>query len=130
MTMTKEYLMKKKRTFQWLCCLVIVAMTQVPSYAGKKKKGIDPEVFLTGAGDLAEKVKALGKIVQFTQDEGDDILAHLIEGGDLSQWGMLNAVTSFSKTVEDYDRASELEAIGGRILTLTPNQWNTVKEAA
>ena len=56
---TMQKLTKKKRTFQWLCCLVIVAMTQIPSYAGRKqKKGVNPEVYLTGAGELAEKVKA------------------------------------------------------------------------
>jgi len=56
MMMTMQQL-AKQRAFQWVCCLVIVAMTQVPSYAAKKK-GIDPKVYLAGAGELAEKVKA------------------------------------------------------------------------
>jgi hypothetical protein len=33
--------------------------------------------------------------------------------GDLSAYGLVNAVTYYSDDVEDYDRATEFEALGG-----------------
>jgi hypothetical protein len=50
--------------------------------------------------------------------EKDDTLRHLIEGGDLSVWGLSNAVTATAQTVQNYDRATELEAAGGRFFGL------------
>ena len=41
------------------------------------------------------------------------MLRHLIEGGDLSAYGLVNAVTHFAQDVDDYDRATEFEALGG-----------------
>jgi hypothetical protein len=82
-------------------------------------------------GKVEEAVVELGKIVGYTQTEGESILKHLIEGGDLSQYGMLNAVTRFSQDEQvNYDRASELEVIGGKVLELSPKQWRNVSEAA
>ena len=82
------------------------------------------------AKDLDKKVKALGKIVGFNQTEGDLIMQKLIEGADLSQYGMMNAVTNLANDTDNYDRASELEQMGGKVIELSPRQWNMVKEAA
>jgi hypothetical protein len=57
------------------------------------------------------------------EGEGAGVLAHLIRGGDLSQWGLVSAVTRFSQDVADYDRATELERIGGRIVELPKADW-------
>jgi hypothetical protein len=81
-------------------------------------------------GDVVKAVEELGKIVTFTKDEGSEILKHLIEGGDLTQWGMLNAVTRYAQDIESYDRSMEMESIGGKVLTLKPNQWQSVQQAA
>ncbi len=37
--------------------------------------------------------------------------------------------TRTSQDVESYDRASELEQLGGQILELAPSQWRTIAEA-
>ena len=58
------------------------------------------------------------------------VLQHLIEGGDLSQWGLVNAVTRASQDVEDYDMATQMERAGGRILELAPTDWKRIAEAA
>jgi hypothetical protein len=50
-------------------------------------------------------------------------LQHLIRGADLSAWGLANAVTRTAEDVADYDRASELEAAGGRVIELAPADW-------
>jgi hypothetical protein len=82
-------------------------------------------------GDPVKAVEQLGKVVGFTQSEGTGIMRHLIEGGDLSQYGLINAVTRFAQDDEvNYDRSTELEAIGGKIIELTPNQWGPISQAA
>ncbi|MCK5716179.1 MAG: DUF932 domain-containing protein, partial [Thiomargarita sp.] len=81
-------------------------------------------------GDPTKAVEQLGKIVGFNQGEGSGIMRHLIEGGDLSQYGMLNAVTRYAQDVDSYDRSTELETIGGKILSLSPRDWKQVSEAA
>jgi hypothetical protein len=82
-------------------------------------------------GSPVEAIKVLGQTVGFNQDEGDGIMRHLIQGGDLSRYGIMNAVTSYAQEQDlSYDRASELEVVGGKILTLNPKQWKAIAEAA
>ena len=50
----------------------------------------------------------------FIKPESDGILNHLITGGDLSMYGLSNAVTRASQDVESYDRATALESAGWR----------------
>lgn len=57
------------------------------------------------------------------------ILDYLAKGGDLTQWGLSNAVTRFSQDVDDYDVASDLEVLGGKILTLKPTEWAAIGNA-
>lgn len=57
--------------------------------------------------------------------EKDLALQRLIEGADLSKWGLANALTSLANDAPEYDRAVELERIGGNIIDLTPSEWNT-----
>ena len=49
---------------------------------------------------------------------------------DLSQWGLVNAVTRYSQDVDNYDRATELETLGGKIVDLKPTEWQPIAEAA
>ena len=55
---------------------------------------------------------------------------HLIKGGDLSGYGLVNAVTRYSQDVEDYDRATEFEALGGKLIELSGREWKGLAEAA
>jgi len=73
------------------------------------------------------------KVVDFVADrfnmveqEKESVLAHLIQGGDLSAWGVANAVTRASQDVEDYSRATELEAAGGKVIELKPQEWEKI----
>ena len=58
------------------------------------------------------------------------MLRHLILEGDLSADGLDNAITHFSQDVDDYDRATELEALGGKLIELAPGDWKEVAHAA
>ena len=71
-----------------------------------------------------EAVELLANRFSVTQDESSGILAHLTKGGDLSQWGLANAVTSSAHDAESYERAVELEAIGGQVIELPSDVWN------
>lgn len=81
-------------------------------------------------GDPARAIEVLAAKVGASEVEQGGILRSLIEGGDLSAWGMLNAVTAQSHTARSYDRAVELEAVGGLLLDLPANQWREILQAA
>lgn len=80
--------------------------------------------------DVPGVVKLAAKEFHFTEGEGEGILQHLIEGKDLTLYGLSNAVTRHSQDVEDYDRATELESIGYDILSMTPRQWHRINQKA
>ena len=48
---------------------------------------------------------------------------YLIHGGNLSLYGLSNAVTRFSQDVSNYDRASELESSGYDVLSMSAKKW-------
>lgn len=77
-----------------------------------------------------EGVKELAGRYQLNETEQNSILHHLTMGGDLTRWGMLNAVTRASQDVESYDRATELETLGGTILGMGEKEWATIGVAA
>ena len=81
-------------------------------------------------GNPAEAVKVLAKRHQLNEFEEGGILRHLIEGGDVTKWGLLNAVTRTAQDVESYDRATELESLGGVILNMPANDWKPIAIAA
>jgi hypothetical protein len=81
-------------------------------------------------GDPTKAVEVLTNRIGTTEAEKGGILRSLIEGGDLSAWGLLNAVTVQAHTVESYDRAVEFETFGGQLLELPKTAWEEVLEAA
>lgn len=81
-------------------------------------------------GDPVKTVEVLGKAQRFNDIETAGVLRRLIEGADLSRWGLANAITAQAGAIADYDRATELETIGGNLVTLPPSEWETLAEAA
>jgi hypothetical protein len=53
--------------------------------------------------------------------EQKNVLFHLIQGADLTSWGLGNAVTRMAQDVPSYDRSTELETIGYQIMQ---QSWN------
>jgi Domain of unknown function (DUF932) len=80
--------------------------------------------------DPSRGVEELGRRFHLGEQEQVSVLRHLTLGGDLTQYGALNAVTRAAQDVADYDRATELETIGGAILAMGGREWRTVAEAA
>jgi hypothetical protein len=85
-------------------------------------------------GNPAESVKVMTKVLGpalgLTDKEEGSILNSLIRGGDVSAWGLLNAVTFQANTETDYDRSVELEAAGGKLLELPRKDWQRILEAS
>ena len=79
---------------------------------------------------MVEVVRGAGRRLGLTDDEGKGVLRHLIEGGDLSRYGLYTAVTRQSQDVEDYDRATELERIGAQVIELPKSEWRELAMAA
>ena len=77
---------------------------------------------------VPEIVELSAKQYGITQDEQDALFRHLIEGGDLSLYGLSNAVTRTANDAEDYDRATALETIGGQMVYMTNAQWAQLNE--
>ena len=80
-------------------------------------------------GNPIAAVAELGKAYPVAQGERDSILTHLIRGGDYSPWGLANAITETANGHPSYDRAVELQAMGGRVLELKPTEWRRIASA-
>ena len=82
------------------------------------------------AASVPKVVELASKQFHISQFESEGVLGHLIGGGDLSLYGMANAVTRYAQDVSSYDRSTELEQIGYSILTVAPTIWRGILSAA
>jgi len=82
-------------------------------------------------GDVPAIVEVVGKKMSLNEGERQGVLTHLIQGGDLSRYGLHSAITRASADIGDYDRASDLEKIGGSLVTMPHHEWTRLlKQAA
>lgn len=81
-------------------------------------------------GDPVKSVEVLANRYALNEGERAGVLRHLITEGDLSGYGLVNAVTGYSQEIEDYDRATEFEAMGGKLIELPARDWKEITEAA
>ncbi len=77
-------------------------------------------------GRVQDVLELTGKAYDLNQPEQDNILNYLISGGDLSLYGLSNAITRASQDVESYDRATALEGIGWQVATMPEAQWKEI----
>lgn len=81
-------------------------------------------------GSPEKAIEVLARKVGATEGERGGILRSLIEGGDLSRWGIVNAITHQAHSTESYDRAVEFEGMGGQLVDLPATEWKEILEAA
>jgi len=79
-------------------------------------------------GDPVKAVEEVSKRFVLTENEQGSVLNQLVRGGDLTRWGMCNAVTRVSQDADSYDRATSLERIGGDIIELPKSDWEVVNK--
>ena len=89
--------------------------------------GQTAEVPITGR--VQDVVELTGKSFALTTPEQDDILKYLIQGGDLSLYGLTNAITRASQDSPSYDRATAMESIGWQVATMPASQWKEINGA-
>lgn len=65
-----------------------------------------------------EEVKVVTKKLGFDQSTQDCVFSMFIEGADLTAGGVMNAVTAAAQTIEDADKAHEVESQGIRAMEL------------
>jgi hypothetical protein len=78
------------------------------------------------SGDPVAVIDNLAKAVQLTLPEKTGVLTHFLQAADFTAWGLSSAVTRYSQDVEDYDRATDFEALGGRIIELPKRDWDAI----
>jgi hypothetical protein len=85
------------------------------------------------AADPFAVVEVTAKRHRLNDGEKNAVLRHFLGGHsgkpELTRYGLMQAITRASQDVADYDRASELEQLGGQIIELQPNQWRVIAEA-
>lgn len=90
---------------------------------------------LTGAtedkieGDVVEVINRFAKKNTLGDVVRDSVLKQLIEGGDLTRYGLHSAVTRASADVPDYDTATDLERLGGQVIELPRQAWKELQAA-
>jgi hypothetical protein len=80
-------------------------------------------------GDPVKVVELTTTRFNLSGTSGTSILRHLIEGGDLSRFGLFNAVTRASQDMEVYDGATAMERVGAQIIELPASEWKTLVAA-
>lgn len=74
-----------------------------------------------------EVIERVGRKFNLLEGERRGVLAKLIESSDLSRYGVHAAITRYSQeTSVNYDRATELERIGGDVIELPSQDWKRV----
>lgn len=76
--------------------------------------------------DVVETVGRFSERKGLYNDEKAGVLDFLIDGGDLTRYGLSNAITRFSQDVPSYDRASWLEQLGGEVIYLPREDWGAL----
>ncbi len=70
-----------------------------------------------------EGVEVVAKRLNLNDTDKASVLNHLIEGGDLSLWGIGNAVTRMAHDAADYDRGIEFQKAGNDVIELPRSAW-------
>lgn len=85
----------------------------------------------TEVEDPVKAVEALAKKTGLLEKESKSVLKNLIKDGDLTKYGLAQAVTAVANTdVVDYDRAVELQTLGGKLIDLPKSQYEVIRTAA
>lgn len=65
---------------------------------------------------------------QLTDDQGERILANMVDDGNMNRYGLLNGITRLAAEIEDVDTAYELEKLGTDVINLKKSEWEVLSE--
>lgn len=122
----------KKKTMEalWLQVRDVIASAFDEKIMGKRIEQLNAASGLKIEGKVEKVVELAAEKFGLIDSERESVLKHLIEGGQLNKYGLHSAITRAAQDVESYDRATELEYLGGKIIELPRNEWQTLAEAA
>jgi hypothetical protein len=80
-------------------------------------------------GDVPAVVELAAKNYGIIERESQGVLDFLIRGGDLSLYGLANAVTRQAQEVKSYDRSTELEMTAWQMLNMSRREWESINAA-
>lgn len=84
----------------------------------------------TQVKDPIGAVAVVAKTLQLPKSEENEVLKNFLRDNDMTKWGMANAITRLANDdAVSYDRATELEALGGKIITLPASDWREITTA-
>lgn len=70
--------------------------------------------------DPVKTIEILADKYLLNQNERGSILRYFVMGADSTKYGLIQAVTRASQDVDDYNRSTELERLGGELLAAVP----------
>jgi len=80
-------------------------------------------------GDVPGVVELASKNYGLFEKESQGVLDFLIRGGDLSLYGLANAVTRQAQEVKSYDRSTDLEMTAWQMLNMSRREWEQINAA-
>ena len=104
----------------------VVDIARFKKIVGKMRDATEAKI---SGMEIPAVVQMANKHCGLTEDEGKNVLNHLIRDGNLNLFGLSSAITRTAQDVKSYDRATELEATGWDILNVgekTWREWNKV----
>jgi hypothetical protein len=106
---------------------VVKAAFDEVKFASVTKKLANAAQDVVPAEDTVEVIERVGRRFSLTEGERKGVLTKLIEGADLTRYGVHAAITRYSQEdAVNYDRATELEKIGGEVIDIDPADWRRV----
>jgi hypothetical protein len=81
---------------------------------------------------ILDTVKVLDKKCNLGLSDGEQngVLHHLISGGDMTQWGVSNAITRMAHEEDtNYNRCYEYQKMGAKVVNMNGVAWDTVMNA-
>lgn len=85
---------------------------------------------LEPVADPVHAVEEVTRVFSLSLDDQRGLLRHFLGERDHTRYGLVQAVTRYSQDLDDYDRASDFEALGYEVLSLPRSAWREVANAA
>jgi len=80
---------------------------------------------------IAQVIEVVAKKYQLSEGDSSNILENLISGGiGNTRWGLANAVTACANAEPSYEKATQLERIGGELIYLPQRDWSALTAQA
>jgi hypothetical protein len=79
--------------------------------------------------DPVQVVEVTAKHFGLNEAERTGVLTQFLQRGEMTQFGVQAAITRHSQDVENYDRATDLERMGGKVIELNQKDWRAIATA-